>query len=261
MEFLRFGSSIPGGYWGCCACDIIQNFKVDPDDKSSIQLVSGDGGGAIGDVFAGPTYRDIFHQRLRVGTFSNSDMPNHAFLAILTEWQINSGVGQKWLAIIKEAGFEFIRTVNNSVYSGTSLSIPTGQSQNNDNHIFGLFRNIGRGGLKDPFTPPKAWTRLPKIKPEACDYILPSKAVFMTEEQHKIDTDIWNKIGKPKFLTERQVVEAGAPVVLAGIRSKYPQQEKGQRKALQKAEEKIKAANKESAFPTKGVQDTLAKAS
>ena len=44
MEFLRFGSSIPGGYWGCCACCIIQNFKFDPKAKASIQLVSGDSG-------------------------------------------------------------------------------------------------------------------------------------------------------------------------------------------------------------------------
>ena len=43
MEFLRFGSSIPGSYWGCCAFDIIQNFGAyDPDDPLSIEMVDGE---------------------------------------------------------------------------------------------------------------------------------------------------------------------------------------------------------------------------
>ena len=240
MEFLRFGSSIPGSYWGCCACCIIQNFTVDPEDKASIQLVSGDGGQSLG-KFAGPTYRDIFWQRLRIGTFSTSDMPNHAFLAILTEWQINSSVGKKWLAILKEAGFEFIRTVNNSVYSGQNLGQPTGESQNNDNHIFGLFRNIGGGGLRDQFTPPKAWTDLPKVVEEAWEYLRDDASYALTNSQHGAHTDIWNSIGKPKFLTEKEVVDAGAPVILAGQRSKYPQQGKEAREQIKKAEERHKA--------------------
>ena len=37
----------------------------------------------------GPTYRDIFWQRIRFGTFDKRDMPNHAFLAILTENQLH----------------------------------------------------------------------------------------------------------------------------------------------------------------------------
>lgn len=246
MEFLRFGSSIPGSYWGCCACCIIQNFKVDPDAKASIQLVSGDGGGAIGDQFAGPTYKDIFWQRLRIGTFSNSDMPNHAFMAILTEWQINSSIGKKWLAILKEAGFEFVRTVNNSVYSGPNLGNPTAKSQNNDNHIFMLVRNIGKGALKDPYTPPKAWTDMEQVVPEAWQGVPEDQRVAMAKDVHKIQKEIWNKIGKPKFLTAAQVREAGAPVILAGKRSKYPQQSEDSRKQIEASETKTKAVN---AFP------------
>jgi hypothetical protein len=164
MECLRFGSSIPGGYWGCCAVDIMQNFKVDPDAPASIQITSGDGGGAClkdGQLaFAGPTYRDIFNARLRIGTFGKADMPNHAFIAVLTAWQLNEVHGKKWLAILKEAGFEFVRTVSNSVYGGQSLlsGEPTDHSPN---HIFMLVRNIGSGAIKDPFTPPKEWTDLP----------------------------------------------------------------------------------------------------
>lgn len=257
MEFLRFGSSIPGSYWGCCACCIIQNFKVDPDAKASIQLVSGDGGGPVMGgagykdmLFAGPTYKDIFHQRLRIGTFSSTDMPNHAFLAILTEWQINSTIGKKWLEILREAGFEFIRTVNNSVYSGASLGTPTAQNNNNDNHIFGLFRNIGYGALKDPFTPPKAWTDLPQIKEEVWESIAEDQRSELTKSQHKIDTEIWNKIGKPKFLTEKELEAAGVPITYAGLRSKFPQQPKDTRLQAQKVED-LKTVKAPSAFPTK----------
>ena len=168
MEFLRFGSSIPGGYWGCCACCIIQNFKVDPDEKASIQLVSGDQGTPIMQgkdaLFAGPTWRDIFWQRIRFGTFDKRDMPNHAFFAILTEWQISDTIGKKWLAILKEAGFEFFRTVSNSVYAGQAVGgDPTNHSPN---HIFALVRNVGVGAIKDQFTPPKAWTDLPSVVTE-----------------------------------------------------------------------------------------------
>ncbi len=234
LEFLRFGSSIPGSYWGCCACDIIQNFKVDPDAKASIQIVGGDGGQAIGDVFAGPTYRDIFHQRLRFGTFGSNDMPNHAFIAILTQWQITSGVGKKWLAILKEAGFEFVRTVNNSVYSGANLGKPTGSAQNNDNYIFMLVRNIGAGGLKDQFQPPKEWLALPSAgKTETWDFVskLEKDGVTATEQNHAADTAIWNKIGKAKLLTRAAIEKAGAPVMLGGARSEFPQETAASRDA------------------------------
>src|SRR6185369_2015183 len=143
MEVLRFGSTIPGGYWGCCAADIIQNCKVDPDAPASISIVNGDGGEFM-QKFLGKTYREIFESRLRIGTFSTRDMPNHAFFVILEKAQISSGYGQKWLAILKEHGFEFIRAVNNSVW-------------NKDNYVFALFRNNGPNALADQFTPPPGW--------------------------------------------------------------------------------------------------------
>lgn len=205
MEFLRFGSSIPGSYWGCCCVDIIQNLKVDPDAKASIQCVSGDSGTALGDKFFGPTYRDIFWQRLRIGTFSDRDMPNHAFLAVLTESQVSGGVGQKWLKLLHEAGFEFIRAIDNSVYTGTGLLAnpdkPTGGSHKN--YLFGLFRNIGNGAVPDPFAPPSAWTAL--------------------GENTKTQREIYDSIAV-KFLTRKQLEDAGVPVTLAGLRSTNPQE-------------------------------------
>ena len=141
MECLRFGSTIPGGYWGCCAADILQNFKVDPDAKASIELVNGDGGESM-QKFLGMTYKEIFLSRLRIGTFSTRDMPNHAFFVMLSATQLQPGsYGHKWLAILKENGFEFVRTVNNSVW-------------NIDNYVFALFRNTGPNAVKDQFTPP-----------------------------------------------------------------------------------------------------------
>src|SRR3546814_2376648 len=89
MEFLRFGSSIPGGYWGCCAFDIAQCFKQNPDDKASISVVNGDGGFPMMDgkgvLFLGTTWHDLFKQRLRINTFDTKDNPNHGFLVVLTD--------------------------------------------------------------------------------------------------------------------------------------------------------------------------------
>jgi hypothetical protein len=234
MEFLRFGSSIPGSYWGCCAVCIIQNFKFDPDEKASIQLVSGDGGGPItqngSSLFAGPTYRDIFWQRIRTGTFDQRDMPNHAFLAVLTDWQVKSSVGGKWLAILKEAGFEFIRSVANSVYTGSGLAVPQGEGRKL-NYIFGLFRNIGAGAPENPFLPPVEWDALPSVKLQAVTEL----PLSLAKAQWEADTAIWERIGPPKFLTEKEVTAAGAPVILAGLRSKFPQQSKQEREAATKA--------------------------
>ena len=204
---------------------------MDPDAKASIQLVSGDGGGPLGDLFAGPTYRDIFWQRLRIGTFSNRDMPNHAFLAVLTESQIQGTYGAAWLAILKEAGFEFVRTVCNSVYAGATLSDKPGdQSQN---HIFGLFRNIGQGSITDPFTPPKQWQDLPSVVPEAwLSFNEPNEGTFnLANEQRIAQRKVWDSHVPKPFLTKAQVIKAGAPVILAGLRSKFPQQDEAARKA------------------------------
>lgn len=235
MEFLRFGSSIPGSYWGCCAVCIIQNFKVDPDAKASIQLVSGDGGGPILEdnkmLFAGPTYRDIFKQRLRIGTFSNTDMPNHGFLAVLTAQQIRSGYGAAWLKILKEEGFEFLRAVDNSVYTGPEILPETVKKGENKvsshvNYVFGLFRNIGKGSLEDQFTPPKEWTDLPQVVPEAYQGTPPDQRAELTKAIRSVHRELWLKNEPTCLLTEEEVVKAGAPVTLAGLRSQYPPERK-----------------------------------
>lgn len=244
MEFLRFGSSIPGSYWGCCACCIIQNFKVDPDAKASIQLVDGDGGNPItnddGFMFAGPTWKDIFLQRLRYGTFGARDMPNHAFFAILTEWQVNSGVGKKWLKILKEQGFEFLRTVDNSVYSGASVINKPGQgcTSGHPNHIFALIRNVGEGAIKDPFTPPKAWTDLDPVVPEFWMEFQGDGKEFNAVVQ-EAQLPLYNALPKDQFLSEKELIEQKVPIIYAGLRSRYPQQSKGDRESLTKLDKNM----------------------
>lgn len=213
MECLRFGSSIPGGYWGCCAADIMQNFHVDPDAKASIQLVSGDGGETLmkngQKAFLGMTYREIFLARLRIGTFTTRDMPNHAFFVMLTKSQLSSAFGAKWLAILKENGFEFIRKVNNSVWDV-------------DNYVFALFRNCGPNAVDDQFTAPKEWTDLPNVKPEAWSFVTDPKKV--TKEQQTVDTKLFAAIGPAKTFTQTELEAADVPVILSAIRTQFPPQ-------------------------------------
>lgn len=236
MEFLRLGSSIPGSYWGCCAVDIIQNFSsCSPDDPASIELVEGDGGYSSLDengekLFLGKTYREIFMSRLRIGTFCNDDMPNHAFLAILAQDQLD--MATEWLEILKETGFEFIRCVDNSVYTGPWL-ITHNQRSSHKNYIFGLFRNIGAGAVDDPFKPPSEWLSLPD----------PYKGDMSEENRRKVQLDIWDKIGPAVVYTEQEL--AGVPITLAGIRSEYPQEPAKTRKYKEEQKKKTTA----SAFP------------
>jgi len=252
MEFLRFGSSIPGSYWGCCAMDIIQNFKVYPDAKVSIQIVNGDGGtpqtNSKGQaLFVGMTYKEVFLHRLRFGTFSTSNMPNHGFLAILTQWQLENSPGKEWLEILKEQGFEFIRTVDNSVYSGdyTIKEAGEGCTSAHPNYLFGLFRNIGNGAIKDPFTPPKAWTDLAAVVPEAWENI--PDGVELNTAVQKVQLEVYKKLPSSKFYTEDEVEKAGVTVTYAGLRSLRPQETKSKRQSKEGKDKLIKT--KSNAFP------------
>lgn len=248
MEFLRFGSSIPGAYWGCCAADVIQNFNVPPHAKASIQLVDGDGGIPVlnkdgKELFAGPTYKDIFLQRLRSGTFEKKSMPNHAFFAILSAHQLQSNTGKQWLGILHEQGFEFLRKVNNSVWDVT-------------NYIFILVRNVGTGAVEDQFTPPAAWTSLgaPKV-PEAWSFLPDTKA--LTKEVKKAQKGLYAALPKDAWLTEDELIADGVPVTMAGKRSRFPPQEKSYRKQLEAARtnkaQDVKGI-KLSAFPAPSTQ-------
>lgn len=219
MEFLRFGSNIPGSYWGCCAVDIIQNFSFAPYAKASIQLVGGDSSSPLTrnreSLFAGPTYEDIFWQRLRIGTFDTRSMPNHAFIAILTDTQLKYSPGKDWLAILKKAGFEFVRTVGNSVYSGNSVG--GNLTDSNRNYIFMLVRNIGHGGIKDQFKPPREWTELGDFVDEPWKY-LERDTAFLTQKIRDEQRAIWDAMPNPPLMRESEVEAAKVPVTYSGVR-------------------------------------------
>src|SRR3546814_13991524 len=123
-----------------------------------------------GVLFLGPTWHDIFKQRLRINTFDTKDKPNHGFLVVLTDWQLKNEPGKSWLKILKEEGFEFLRTVDNSVYSGSSVIESATDGANKSSHknyLFGLFRNIGTGYVGNPYKAPTEWTKLEQVVPEA----------------------------------------------------------------------------------------------
>ena len=253
MEFLRFGSSIPGSYWGCCAVDIIQNFSAGhPDDKASIEVVCGDGGQPIGNYFLGKTNREIFEARLRIGTFSDSDLPNHAFLCVLTESQIGYGNGLAWLKVLKENGFEFIRAVDNSVYSGEGLAGTESYEEDDcydysPNYLFGLFRNIGKGKIANPFQPPRAWTELEGGVQEVSDFIdfmdaWADAREKLQQSRDELHLKCWNEIGPVKFYTKQQLKEDGVPITMAGRRSEFPQEPEAIREQKQQAKGESKPA-------------------
>lgn len=165
-------------------------------------------------------------------------MPNHTFIATLTEYQLTTTNGLKWLAILKETGFEFVRTVDNSVYTGTDLlGNPDFSRSSHKNYIFALFRNIGNGAVEDPFTPPEAWLDIEGGVASAVDCIPETERPKLIETHREFNTAVWNRIGKPKWLTREEVIAAGAPVVLAGKRSMFPQQTEEKRK---EAEERLR---------------------
>jgi len=246
MHFLRFGSSIPGSYWGCCAVDIIQNFSAGhPDDKASIEVVCGDGGQPIGNYFLGKTYREIFEARLRIGTFSDTDLPNHAFLCVLTKTQISYGNGLAWLKVLKENGFEFIRAVDNSVYSGESLA---GEEDDDEdcgssiNYLFGLFRNIGAGKISNPFQPPREWLDLDGGVGEVFGYLCQKDIDKLQRSRDELHLERWNEIGPVKFYTKEELKDEGVPITLAGRRSEFPQELEATREQKQQAKGVAKPA-------------------
>lgn len=245
MEFLRYGSRIPGKYeYGCCAVDIIQDFSQNPDEKSSIEVVSGDNGQPLLNYegkpqFLGSTYRDIFNQRLRIGTFSSSDMPNHVFFAVLTQDQLRLDTGRQWLKILKESGFEFVRTTDNSVYTGESLydEEPYDEYDEYDeydnephlNYIFALYRNIGRARVKNPFNPPAEWTDLDDVTngniDEIYGHLTREQWLALEENRYTKHREVWDKIGPVPLYTREQLEDSKIPIILAGKFSQNPQEE------------------------------------
>jgi hypothetical protein len=179
-------------------------------------------------------------------------MPNHFFLAVLTKNQLEGSVGKKWLAILKEHGFEFVRAVSNSVGCGAKDVVEPGTFGDlSINYLFGLFRNIGVGAVTNPYQPPEAWTELPSVVPEAWRYISEEAAPGLAVESQTAQRAIWDAYPPARFYTKKEVIDAGAPVWLAGQRSKYPQQTDTAREAAdRRTAQRVDTTSKAASFPT-----------
>lgn len=213
----------------------------------------GDGGQPIDDLFLGKTYKEVFEARLRIGTFNTDDMPNHAFLAILTEYQLTSTYGNKWLRILKENGFEFIRSFDNSVYTGQSLKGENDEDEDwcedtHANYLFGLFRNIGGGAIDNPFQPPAAWAELEGGVKDwyRYGYLTTVERDEVIEDLQKsrdqVHLESWNRIGPVTFYKRPDLEKENIPVHLAGRRSLNPQEPASVRESRQKNDTPAKAA-------------------
>jgi hypothetical protein len=106
-------------------------------------------------LYVSGTNEEVFLSYLVHGTFTEEPVQDHAFLAIITDEQLNSDEGQEWMRILKREGFEWVGSTSNSVYS-----------EYHPNHIFLLIRTTGeyvdeaeKERLKRP---PEGWETLPE---------------------------------------------------------------------------------------------------
>jgi hypothetical protein len=134
-------------------------------------------------VYLGPTNRDVFLGYLRVGTFDTREMPNRVFFAALTASQVGTDNGKKWLGLLREQGFEFVRATDNSVYTGKTVDEEPGKGFSHLVHIFGLFRNISSTAVEDPFAPPEVWATLPEPTATPNQIWLAGETKLLSEEE------------------------------------------------------------------------------
>lgn len=200
IECLRFGGRLGGGGMGCCGVDIIQGFAVDPDAPATKALTSGDSLMPIKPdgkpVVIGGTNADIFRSYLRCGTFSQDGHADKTFLTVMTAVQLRSKHGEKWLALLKEEGFEFIRTFRNSV-SGGGL------------HLFGLFRSGDGNGSTEP---PVEWTNLPEPKKTPREIYNNRKMAYV-----KTVPETPDKVAKTAVAAQNPFGEKAAPTPVENV--------------------------------------------
>jgi hypothetical protein len=198
IECHRMGALRGGMNWGCCAVEVMQNFSSDPDAAAVQAMWVGDSpdrpvtGGNSTPLYLGPTNKDVFLGRLRVGTFGQREQPNHIFLASISANQMRQANTKKWLEIMKAEGFIFLGGCSNSVYSGANVSKDPNVKATNKSpvYLFGLFRNIGEARLDDPFAPPAEWNSIPEPTTTQLERWLAGKTTFYNptpEELKQLD--------------------------------------------------------------------------
>lgn len=161
IECIRFGGRRGNLGIGCCAVDILQGFSLDPYDTGrSTPFYDGDTQqpifGETGEqLHIGGTNEEMLLAYLTHGSFSADPQPDHAFIAVLSDEQLSSsGYGREWLKILYREGFDYVTSVNNSVYQ-----------EDHVNHIFILIRNAG-GYIdsEESLQVPEVWKKLEKTE-------------------------------------------------------------------------------------------------
>jgi len=159
IECLRFGARRGGEGIGCCAIDVLQGFSNDPDEmRPPIPFFDGDSWTPImknnGKQLAlEGTNEEVLLSYLAHGSFTQEPVADHGFIAVLTEKQVCSSTGKKWLKILYREGFVWAGAVSNGVYS-----------EYHPNHIFMLLRSTNENMEDDEIealqSPPSFWQSL-----------------------------------------------------------------------------------------------------
>lgn len=160
IECLRLGARRGGQGIGCCAIDVFQGFSNDPSSiRPDLPFYNGDDMtpclNGEGHVHMSGTNEEVFCAYLAHGSFTPYPEADHAFIATLTDEQLESDTGRAWLAILKREGFKWVASVNNSVYSDYHV-----------NHIFIMTRSVGADDYEyeaqDLLSPPPIWEQIPE---------------------------------------------------------------------------------------------------
>ncbi len=161
LECLRLGARRGGEGIGCCAIDVLQGFNNDPDSLAPPQPhFNGDDWSPSfyqhtdKQLAIAGTNEEVFLSHITHGSFTPEPEPDHGFIAVLTDDQVNGTIGRKWLAILKREGFEWVGCTSNSVYG-----------EYHPNHVFMLLRsthlNMEDAEIEELKKPPQVWTELP----------------------------------------------------------------------------------------------------
>lgn len=160
IECIRFGGRRGNIGIGCCAVDLIQGFNNPPSQigretpfyDGDTQSPANYGGGQL--HICG-TNEQMLLAYLTHGTFSAEPQSDHAFIAVMSQEQVDSQIGKEWLKILYREGFDYIATVNNSVYE-----------EYHPVHIFMMIRTAGGYLDGEELCAPPEWEKLKEQKRE-----------------------------------------------------------------------------------------------
>jgi len=147
----------------CCGASILNNFgtgssTVDPNGVSGyktdgVNYVRDEKGNLITVTYADKFKADLARLRLQ--------FPNRMYCCILNQAQYDAH-NKGWPKLLKEVGFEFVRSWSNSNHDGSHSYGGEGPqaTRRHPNYLFVLCTD-DKGTCKDFTQPPKGWDELP----------------------------------------------------------------------------------------------------